>query len=310
MQSTRQYKRHVQVIIGKGGKGLMVENLRVQFEVVKDHQSAPNSATIKIFNLNDQHQAQIRTEFDDVILNAGYEGAEAVLFRGNIRHVYRYREKNDWIVELDCGDGDRDFRGAVVNETLAAGVTDTQLVERVCGSFSSTKKGATKGIGSTKRLRGRVISGNARDVLNDLSKQHDCSWSIQNGQLQIVKANGVLDSEAILVNAETGMIGAPEQDDKGIKVKSLLNPLYQINGRIKLDNDNIKRKKQKIGETAKTKETVNQSPDTSKNPARLDPDGFYKIYKLTHKGDNRGAEWETLVETVSMDSAFPQKDSK
>lgn len=305
MQSVRQYKRHVQVILGRAGSGLMIENLRVQFEVVKDHQSSPNSANIKIFNLNDQHQAQIRAEFTDVTLNAGYEGAEAVLFRGNIRHVYRYRENNDWIVELDCGDGDRDFRGAVVNETLAAGVSDTQLVERVCGSFSSTKKGAVKGVGATKRLRGKVISGNARDVLNDVARQHNCSWSIQNGQLQIVEVNGVLDNEAILVNADTGMLGAPEQDDKGIKVKTLLNPLYQINGRIKLDNNNIKRKKQKIGETAKTGETVNKSPDQAKEPARLDPDGFYKIYKLTHKGDNRGQDWTTMVETVSMDSAFP-----
>lgn len=303
MQSTRQYKRHVQVIIGKAGSGLMIENLRVQFEVVKDHQSTPNSATIKIFNLNDQHQQQIRTEFDDVILNAGYEGAEAVLFRGNIRHVYRYRDKNDWVVELDCGDGDRDFRGAVVNETLAAGVSDTQLVERVCGSFSTTKKGSVKGIGATGRLRGKVISGNARDVLNDISKQHGCNWSIQNGQLQIVKVNGVLDSEAVLINAETGMLGAPEQDDKGIKVKSLMNPLFQINGRLKLDNDNIKRKRIKADQQQK-------KVDKEKPPARLDPDGFYKIYKITHKGDNRGSDWVSECECVSMDSAFPQKGAK
>lgn len=307
MQSVRQYKRHTQVIIGKAGSGLLIENLRIVFEIVKDHQSAPNQANIKIYNLNDQHQAQIRTEFDDVIVNAGYEGAEAVLFRGNVKHVYRYREGNDWIVEIDAGDGDRDFRGAVVNETLSAGVSDQQLVDRVCSNFSTTKKGSVKGVGATRRLRGKVVSGNARDVLQDVARQHDCTWSIQDGRLQIVKSNGVLDSEAILVNRDTGMLGAPQQDDKGIKVKTLLNPLYQINGRIKLDNDNIKRKKQKIGTTEKTGETVNQSPDKAKEPARLDPDGIYKIYKLTHKGDNRGNDWHTEVECVSMDSAFPQK---
>lgn len=309
MQSARQYKRHTQLIIGKAGKGLLIENLRIVFEVVKDHQSAPNSANIKIYNLNDQHQAQIRTEFDDVILNAGYEGAEAVLFRGNVRHVYRYREGNDWIVEIDCGDGDRDFRGAVVNETLSAGVSDTQLVERVCGNFSTTKKGSVKGVGATPRLRGKVVSGNARTVLDDIARQHDCNWSIQDGRLQIVKSNGVLDTEAVLINSDTGMLGAPQQDDKGIKVRTLLNPMYQINGRVHLDNDNIKKKKKKIGETAGG-EDVNSSKKQDKEPARLDPDGIYKIYKLTHKGDNRGQDWVTEVECVSMDSAFPQKGAK
>jgi len=310
MQSSRQYKRHAQVIIGKSGKGLLVENLRIVFEVVKDHQSAPNFANIKIYNLNDQHQNQIRTEYDDIILNAGYEGDEAVLFRGNIKHVYRYRDGNDWIVEIDAGDGDRDFRGAVVNETLATGASDTQLVDRVCSNFSSTKKGSVKGVGETRRLRGKVVSGNARDVLHDIARQHDCTWSIQDGRLQIVKSNGVLDTEAILVNGDTGMLGAPQQDDKGIKAKTLLNPLYQINGRVKLDNDNIKRKKKKIGSTAQGGEDVNGTTEKPKEPARLDPDGIYKIYKLTHKGDNRGQDWITEVECVSMDSAFPQKGAK
>lgn len=301
MLSTRQYKRHAQVIVGKAGVGLLIENLRIVFEVEKDHQSTPNSANIKIYNLNDMHQAAIKDQYKDITLNAGYEGAEAVVFTGNIRHVYRYREKNDWIVEIDCGDGDRDFTGAVVNETLAAGVSDVQLVERVVRSFSSTKKGVVSGVGYTSRLRGKVISGNARDVLSEVARQHDSNWSIQDGRLQIIKASGVLPNQAIVVNAATGMISAPQQDDKGIKVDTLMNPLYQVNGRILLDNNNIKLKKQAVDSN---NEKIGKKVTA---PARLDPDGVYKIYKLTHKGDTHGQDWKTTVETVSMDSSFPKK---
>lgn len=303
MQSTRQYKRHAQVIVGSGGDGLLIERLRIVFEVVKDHQCAPNSATIKIYNLNDFNQAAIREEYKDVILNVGYEGAEGVLFRGNIRHVYRYREKNDWVVEIDCGDGDRDFVGAVVNETMAAGVSDQVLVDRVVRGFSTTKKGVVSGLGTTKRLRGKVVSGNARDVLSDISRQHNSTWSIQDGRLQIVKADGVLPSQAILVNSDTGMLSAPQQDDKGIKVDTLLNPLYQVNGRIKLDNNSIKRKKAAVDSNGEKQEK------DVKNPARLDPDGIYKMYKITHKGDTHGTDWKSTCETVSMDSSFPKKDA-
>lgn len=301
MLSSRQYKRRVQVVVGKSGKGLLIENLRIKFEVVKDHQPSPNSATIKIYNLNDEHQSQIRNEFEEVLINAGYEGSEAVLFRGNIRHVYRYQEGNDWIVEIDCGDGDKDFRDAVVNETLAAGVGDDQLVDRVCSSFELTKKGDVDGIANSPRLRGKVVSGNSRDVLSALSHGHGCSWSIQNGRLQIVKASGVVKGEAILVNSDTGMLEAPEQDDKGIKVSSLLNPSYRVNGAIKLNNGSIKKKRAK----SDSKGGQPESGDSKAAPAKLDPDGIYKVYKLTHKGDNYGQEWETLCECVSMDSSFP-----
>lgn len=298
--SNRQYLRSARVIVGKGGSGLLIEDLRIVFEVTKDHQSAPNQAIIKIYNLNDINQRRIRFEFEDVILNAGYKDSEMLLFRGNIMHVYRYREKTDWVVEIVAGDGDRDFRSAVVNESFAAGVSDAQLVDRMTGSFSSTKKGAVKGVSNAGRVRGKVISGNTRGELDLIARQNNCNWSIQDGLLQIIPVNGVLDSQAIVVNELTGMIGTPEQDDKGIKIKTLLNPLYQINGRVKLDNDNIKRKKSKIKE-------LKGEPEKVKEPARLDPDGVYKIYKLVHKGDTRGTEWVSEIHSVSLDSAFPTK---
>lgn len=299
--SQRQYKREAQVIFGKNGTGLLVENLRIQYEVVKDIQPSPNTANIKIFNLNDQHMAQVRNEFTEVLLNAGYEGGLRLIFRGNIKHAYKYREGNDWILEVDAADGDRDFRTAVINETMAAGTTDQQLLDRCVGSFQhGTKKGHVDGISRTGRLRGKVVSGNTRNILNTLAEQNDCNWSIQDGQLQIVPVDGVLPSQAIVVNSETGMLGAPEQDDKGIKVKSQMNPLYQINGRIQLDNNSIKKKKKSTEEIAET------GTKESGEPVRLDPDGIYKIIKLTQKGDTHGPDWFSEKVCIALGST-PKK---
>lgn len=307
MPSDRQYLRHAQVIVGKAGTGLLIENLRVSFEVVKDSQSAPNEAIIKIYNLNDEHQRQIRFEFEDILLNAGYLGSEMLVFRGNIKHVYRYRDKLDWITEVVAGDGDSDYRNSTINQTFAAGTSDAQMVDRICGTFKTTKKGAVQGVSSAGRARGKVVSGNNRGVLHNLARQNNCNWSIQDGQLQIIPVDGVLDTEAFLINEDTGMLGAPEQDDKGIKIKTKLNPLYQINGRVKLDNNNIKLKKKKISEAlASERGSSKKTPD----PVRLDPDGVYKIYKLTHKGDTHGTEWVSEIETVGLDSVIPPKGKK
>jgi hypothetical protein len=302
--SVRQWKRHAQVVIGKAGSGLLVENLRVHFEVSKTVESAPNVAVIKIFNLSPINEAKIKNEFDEVLLNAGYEGALRLVFRGNIKHVYRYRDKSDYITEIEAGDGDNDFRSATMNETLAAGTTNAQLVNRAVGSFK-TMGGTTKGavqINDRARLRGKVISGNTRDVLHDVARESGANWSIQDGQLVIVKANGVLPDEAIVITADTGMLGAPEINDKGIAVKCLLNPQLRVNGAIKLDNNGIKAKRQKA-------QALGKKQEDQKEPVRLDPDGIYKVLKITHKGDTRGQDWVSEIECIGLDQPIPTSRS-
>jgi hypothetical protein len=303
--STRQWKRHAQVVIGKDGCGLLVENLRITFDVCKTVEHTPNTAVIKIYNLSEDNERRIMTkgEFDEIILKVGYEASVQThsdgtryfptVFRGNITHVYRYRENSDYITEIEAGDGDKDYRNAVMNETLAAGTTNAQLVDRAAGSFKATG-GTTKGavqINDRARLRGKVISGRTRDVLHDVARDSGANWSIQDGQLQMVKANGMLQGEAIVITADTGMLGAPQVNDKGIGLTCLLNPQLRINGAIKLDNSSIKAQRQQAqGEKQ-------QDPQAS---TRLDPDGIYKVLKIAHKGDTRGKDWASNIECIGL----------
>lgn len=305
--SVRQWNRVVQVVIGKGGSGVLVEDLRVQFKVTKTQDSTPNEAIIKIYNLSPENEAKIKNEFDEIILNAGYKGAAELVFRGNIKYVYRYKDGTDYITEIEAGDGDKDFTRAVMNETLAAGTTNSQLVDRAVGSFKGLG-GTTKGpiqLNERSRLRGRVISGNTRDILRDISSESGADWSIQDGQLEIIKVDSIRPGEAILITAETGMLGAPEVNDKGIEVRCLLNPKIRINGALKLDNNGIKAKRLK--EKAK-KLGIKEEPQGG--VARLDPDGIYKVIKLEHQGDNRSNEWESVSLCIALDAPIPAKKGK
>lgn len=308
--STRQWKRHAQVVVGKGGKGLLVENLRIQFEVTKTVEHKPNTALIKIFNLAPQNEEQIKYEFDEVLLAAGYEQSGQInaqgqlrypmIFRGNITHVFRHRSGTDYVTEIEAGDGDKDYRNAVMNETLAAGTTNAQLVDRAAQSFSKTG-GSTKGtvqINERARLRGKVVSGNTRDVLHDVARESGANWSIQDGQLVLVKTDGVLPDEAIVITAQTGMVGAPEVNAKGIALKCLLNPQLRVNGAIKLDNNSIKEKINRERAASDKKKNDSQA-------ARRDPDGIYKVLKLSHKGDTRGGEWASEIECVALGKEVP-----
>ena len=309
--SVRQWGRHIQVVVGKAGTGLSIENLRVHFEVAKTVEAAPNVAVIKIYNLHPDNEAKIKNEFDEVLLNAGYTDAMRLVFRGNIKHVYRYRDGNDYITEIEGGDGDKDFRRAVMNETLAAGTTTAQLVDRAVGTFKGvggTAKGYVQ-VNDRARLRGRVISGNTRDVLHDVARESGANWSIQDGQLVIVSTNDVLPGEAVLIRADTGMLGAPEINDKGIAVKCLLNPVLRVNGAIQLDNNGIRAKRVKAQALAtKREKQETHSPLGREHPqlVRLDPDGVYKVIKLTHRGDNRGQDWVSEIECIGLDQPIPK----
>lgn len=295
--SIRQYKRKVQVIIGKAGAGLSVEDLRITFEIDKNGKSAPNTAIIKIFNPAPTNENLIKNEYDEVLVNAGYEGGVLLIFRGNIKHVYRYREGNDRITEIEAADGDTDYRKAKVNQTFAAGTTVKQMLAGAVASFKSTTQGEVQ-VKDVARIRGRVVSGNTRDVLDEVARQSGAAWSVQDGQLQIIGANAVASGVAVVLTSETGLLGAPEVNDKGITVKCLLNPQIKVNGALKLDNNSVKAKRQKQQDTGKKK-------DKPKDPVRLDPDGIYKVFKLKHKGDNRGEDWFTESTCVGLDQPIP-----
>lgn len=298
---SRQWKRKAQVVIGQAGRGLLVENLRVAFEVTKTVDSAPNTAVIKIWNLNPDNEARIKNEYDEVLLNAGYEDAMRLVFRGNIKHVYRYREGNDFITEIEAADGDRDFKGATMNVTMAAGASNQQVIERAVGSFSTTKQGYVD-VPEKTRVRGKVISGNTRDVLDDVARDSGANWSIQDGQLTIVPGDKMLPNTAIVIRADTGMLSSPEVNDKGVEVKCLLNPQIVINSAIKLDNDSIKAKRAKDRKkTEKTGERIVDDPaQLTGETARLAPDGIYKVIRLTHRGDTRGPDWTTESLSVAL----------
>lgn len=311
-ESSRQWKRRAQVVVGKSGSGLLIENLRIAFEVVKTATPAPNTAIIRIWNLSPDNAARVRNEYDELLLNAGYEDAMRLVFRGNIKHVYRYRDGNDWITEVEAADGDKDYRNAVINQTLAAGTSKRQLVDRCVGTFTGGTKQGHIDLPEKTLQRGRVVSGNTRAVLDECARDSGANWSIQDGQLVMVGTSKMLPNQAIVIRSDTGMLGSPEINDKGVTVKCLMNPQISINGAVKLDNDSLRAKRgtgKKVAKRPNPNGSLQQQPDEeviddptqmTGQVAKLSSDGIYKAIKLIHKGDTRGGEWQTETLCIAI----------
>lgn len=305
LPSNAQWIRQAQVVVGKSGSGLLIDQLKIEFIVTKTIGSTPNPALIKIYNLNPNNETLIHDEYTDIILNVGYQNNVRILFSGNIKHVFKYKQKTDYITEIEAADGDYDYRNSTLNETLAAGTTRDHIVSKAVASFSG---GTTKGyvaLDPYTNLRGVCLTGNTRKILDNLAKDAGCNWSIQDGKLTIVKTSKTLPNTAIVVNSQSGMLDAPEINDKGIKVKTLLNPQLAVNGVIQLNNNDIRVQERR---TNILSNRATKSAQKQQLPVRLDPDGLYKIIRLRHTGDNRGRDWISECACISLSSPIPAQD--
>ncbi len=251
-------------------------------------------ADIRVYNLSEETAKQIRKEFTQVILEAGYEGNHGVIFQGNIKQVILGRESaTDTFIDIIAGDGDRAYNFSIVNTTLAAG--HTQADQLLAATNAMSLKGVTAGYNDLEpnviSSRGKVMYLNAKDALRNLAQSSGKNWSIQDEKINFLSKKSYLPGERVVLTSKTGMIGTPSQTNEGVNIKSLLNPLLKIGGRVQIDNDSIQRYKIDLS-----------TPNSPANiPAPLTADGTYYLLVVEHEGDTRGVPWYSNMICLNMD---------
>jgi hypothetical protein len=246
---------------------------------------------------------QIQKSFTRVVLQAGYQGNFGVIFAGTIRQALVGRESaTDTFIDIIASDGDLAYNFAVVTTSLPAGTTQQDVVNASIASMSplGTTAGSTTVNAGQKRVRGKVLYGNARTYLRQVAKNTQSNWSIQNEQVVFVPHNAYLPGTAVVLNANTGMIGSPQQTLLGVNVKCLLNPNIQVSTKVQLDNSTIQRLAIDL--------TV---PGTAANiSAPLTTDGIYFCQVVEHTGDTRGIDWYSNLVMIYIDPALPVQASQ
>lgn len=223
--SVRQWWRVVEVTVsGKAGT-LTVRDLRIDFEVSKGIGSKQNTATISIWNLTASHRKQLGEELDKIELKVGYrDGPLSTIFKGNIRDVTHTKDTADVKSEMECGDGDEAFSKGAVSKTFPAGTKPKEIVEYLAGEMPGATKGEMKGIDDLPAYKRPVtLFGWSWSEMDKIGREQGFYWSIQNGQVEALKNDQVLQGTTVL-SSETGMLSIPEVTDKGVKIKALLNP--------------------------------------------------------------------------------------
>ena len=272
------------------------------FETVQEDEESPSNCAIRVFNLSPATEDTIRNEYSRVVLQAGYEkSAFGLIFDGTIVQFRKGRSSpTTTYLDILISDGDIAYNYAMCAKNAAAGSTRKERLDMTMAAMNS--KGVSAGqllIDSTGGVlpRGKVLFGLARGIIRSEVQSIGATWSIQNGKINVIPLSGYLPTEAVILNAATGLIGRAEQTSDGIKARCLLNPKIIVGGLVKIDNASINQTLQKNPDGPAL--AYNQYAGLQQF-ATVTADGLYRVYVSEHKGDTRGQDWYTDITCLTV----------
>jgi len=279
----RQYKRVYELtVIPPGGEARVIKGLRVNFEITKSILSLPNLARITLYNPNQDTLSALEEKYTRIVLNAGYEGNLRLLFKGDVRNVFQTKKGRDRLLTIYSGDGEKSWQNATFNKTLSENLSIKSAIEEVLKTFSDVNIGTLQGLPQVAdKIRGQVLSGSSKDIMDNFAEEYGFSWSIQDGEIIITPEQEPLEGdEAVLVTASTGMIGSPTVTEIGADVTTLLNPRLLPNRAFLIESVNA---------------DVTIGNLFFRNIKRTTAEGLYKIQEVIFKGDSRDGDWLSSV---------------
>lgn len=301
--STQQFGRVCTLLVSNNqGDSLDLSALRIKFRVKKLGISTPNMGDFIIYNISPDTVKLIQSEFTHVLFQAGYEGNYGLVFVGNVKQVISGRESaTDTFVNLNCGDGDKAYNFAVINQTIRAGGTPQAQLNAGLTAMAGmgVSAGYTGKLPAIQLPRGKVMYANAREHIRRLADTYGFSWSVQDGNLVFLSEGTYLPNEPFVLTSKTGMIGTPSQTTEGIEAKCLLNPNIKVHGRVKLDNASI----------AKMKIDFWTPGSLANQPSPISNDGMYYALVVEHSGDTRDQDWYTNLRMLTVNIASNPLDS-
>ncbi len=258
-----------------------IDRLRVSFRVQKSLTKDPNTCELKIYNLSEQSRNAMPGTAAKVVLHAGYETTEEIIFVGDARTIESKPEGPDWVTTIRCGDGERAVNFARINESFAGGAKVAEVIRRI-GKATKLDNGNIEAIASSiptsqQYTQGYAAYGSAIKELERALKVAGYELSIQDGALLALKPGETTTEEVIELNQSSGLIGSPEfatgEKKEGankaaskpvLKAKSLLQGQLRCGRRVKIVSRQY--------------------------------NGLFKIVKVEHSGDTAGGDFYSSLE--------------
>lgn len=209
----------------------------VAFQVTRTLKKQPNTCELRVYNLSRTLRRELATKVKAgsifVSLSAGYKGRLSQIFRGDLRDAFSMRESDGWVTTISSGDGERARRTARIRRAFPPGTKVEVVLRALAGELGVGLGNSARALLSPKKLvhgssefvSGTVVHGNVAEQMSELLRSVGMEWSVQDGELQLLDKGRALDTEAVVLTPETGLLDSPEPGHKGtIRATALLIP--------------------------------------------------------------------------------------
>lgn len=204
----------------------------------------PNTADLRLYNLSDASRKAIEASSSPspgpaqpggtntvvpVKIEAGYVGSTSTLFLGEMRSAQTMTDGPDTVTELTTGDGDQAAVLARLTQGFSKG-SNPYIAAKALLAAMGLGSGNLQSVAAVLKAsplyqNGVVMKGNAMSLLRDLCRGVGLEVSVQGGVAQFLSLGQPLSGEAYLLSSDTGMIGTPSVDTRGVlTVATLLLP--------------------------------------------------------------------------------------
>lgn len=224
---------------------LLITQLHVTFEVKRSLSAkVANSAEVSVFNLSGEHRKKLQAlQNVFVSLEAGFDGHNSLIFRGDLREAWSHREGVNWITEVSSASAIVKRKKARVNTAFPAGTSVSAVIEHCAEALQvgmgNTDKQALRAklwnVSPPTFVTGYVASGDAVSQLDRVCRSCGLEWSIQDNQLQLLERGKALQEDGIILAPDSGLLESPELGKGGVvRCKTLMIPGLYPGRRVEL----------------------------------------------------------------------------
>ena len=228
---------------------LDVSDLDLEFKIEKSIRREPNTCELRIWNLSESSRGVVsEVRRPEIEVRAGYvtEGRPPVIFRGSAR-VLHTLDGVDGVTVANGRDGGREYQVSRVSKAYRPGVRVITVlrdaVEALGVGFGNLNEFEDLSLsnGADTFSDGYVAHGSASRVVSDILRGSGLRWSIQNGSIQILRRRQPLQTQAAYITKDSGLIGSPSQDEKGlVTAVVLIQPGIDPGYRVELESKHVR----------------------------------------------------------------------
>ncbi len=259
------FDRIVTLTVGETAKkGKLFDGFRINFSMEKDLKKDANTGKITIYNLNADSIGLIEKKDQIAILEVGYKGMPTVveskngpekiykplteiLAIGNIKNVSTMVQGVDKLTSFEIGDGEDALTGSLSSKSYPPGTSAKSAVNDMIKDMGLIAGKITE-IGKSVFENGLTVDGKTADRLGEVLDKVGKTYSVQDGEVQIIEKNGDVGQDAILITPDSGLVGSPsrkllkksdQNTVEGVELTMLLNPKIKPGRKIKVESRHL-----------------------------------------------------------------------